>query len=379
MHWQIAWYHQIANFSFLPVTMPELTEVIQTTCNLHGGEFRATLTNYFGTQSLIFDRVEVGLDPMFHVKQPLFFHNSRIFKIPAGKAVVSDPCQLTVHPGQKLYFRISSSFRQTYCDFASTYNTKLTNASLIRRSNHLPTLRTTFTARRGWFSLAQVEVLSGTKAAVIEFTGDSLAEMGLISDELTEQLYLKYPNQLTVLNSGISGNRLLYNAPQDEPLYQTFGTSLAERLPLLMRLHRPKLVICFVGSNDLLLPLISRQAIKQQINPTDFTAQVEELFNLVEMVQSQLLFSNLLPFKLGHGQIHHSANYEQALTLRKLVNSELAHLEPFTSTATAVVKEDQLVPAYDLGDHLHLNQAGGQLLTSQLLPAVEEKLLSISQ
>jgi lysophospholipase L1-like esterase len=379
MHWQIAWYHQINDFSSLPVTLPELTEIIQVTSNLNGGELRITLTNQFGRQPLIFDRIEVGLDPLFHVKQPLLFHNSQVFKIPVGQIISSDPCQLPVHSGQKLYFRISSSFKQTYCDFASTYNTELTNTSLVRRCDHLPTLRTTFNARRGWFSLAQVDILSGTSAKIIEFTGDSLTEMGLISDSLTKMLYAKYPKQLTILNSGISGNRLIWDAPQDQPLYQTFGPSLQTRLPKLLHQHHPAVVICFAGGNDLMLPLISQQALSQQVMAPQFMAHVEQLYKLVEVNNSQLIFSDLLPFKLSHGQVHHSMAYDQALATRQKINWHLAqHTGIFASTATAVVDKNQLVATYDLGDHLHLNKTGGQLLAQQLLPVVE-KIIAVDQ
>ncbi|MCG4787976.1 hypothetical protein L0N33_21895, partial [Roseburia faecis] len=82
------------------------------------------------------------------------------------------------------------------------------------------------------------------KTSIIELTGDSLAETGMIETGLIKQLL----NQAVVVNTGISGNRLLHDAPQDGPLYQTFGQSLIKRAAQSTDPHpHPHPIIALIG------------------------------------------------------------------------------------------------------------------------------------
>lgn len=259
---------------------------------------------------------------------------------------------------------------QQYCDFLSTYDSSLTNAAFIRQYDRYPRLNQTLTARHGWFCLQEVDLWTAALPKVIEFTGDSLAEMGLISASLDYLLQARYPGRYLVLNSGIAGNRFLQNAPQDEAIFQTFGEALITRLPKRLKKVKPKYVVCFAGINDLLLPLISLAARQTQFDAKSFVERVTSFEYDLRQAGSQLIFSDLLPFKLSHGQKKHPAD-QWSQQQRILLNRQLDQFNwIFQASKTAIAQQQHLVPEYDLGDHLHVNKAGGQLLAQKLFEKV---------
>ncbi|MCC7666065.1 SGNH/GDSL hydrolase family protein [Liquorilactobacillus satsumensis] len=375
MKWVPIWQHNCNDFSTLPFRMEELTQIVQVTTNVSGIALRLHLTNLHGKSELVFQKLEFSFDETFHVKHEITLHGTATIKIPAGSRVITDPLKVAVHTGQRLFFRLSSSEPQNYLDFANTYDTTLTNAGMIRKADKLPRLRKSFTARRGWFCLEQIEFWTAAQPKTILFTGDSLIEMGLITDSLTALLNRAFPEKVVTLNSGISGNRLLHDAPTDELLYQTFGQGLLHRLPDLLEIQ-PELVFVLAGGNDLILPLLSLQAGKQKVTAPELLAGVTELQQLVSKSNGTLLLGDLLPFRLGHSnQVKlQTADYEDAQQTRREFNRLLTAKNYVFHNYFVADAQGQLSSTYDLGDHMHVSKAGGIKIAAKLYEKVVRKL-----
>ncbi|WP_057743253.1 hypothetical protein [Liquorilactobacillus capillatus] len=374
MEWKLGWYHNCDDYRALPFTFPELTEVVQATLNLNGDGIRLGLSNLYGEKDLIFQKVEAATDEKFHVKQKVTFAGIEQATVIKGTTLKSDPVHLQVKAGMKLYLKLSSKSVQTYADFCCTYDTTLTNANFVRRYASTPHLHHSMDARRGWFCLNEIEVLTDSQPAVVNITGDSLVEMGQISTSLAEIVYQKRPGKIVFANTGISGGRLLHDAPQDEPLYQTFGPSLLRRAATEAQKLMPVLTIAFIGSNDLIMPLVSKEALQQQIDINDFADGIIQLKKVLQRNHSRLLLGTLLPFSLGHGSVPHSNIYTQTLNKRQEINRYLRRL-PETFDSSQLVEDDKqrLQSRYDFGDHLHLNKRGGQKIATAIWDRIQEE------
>ena len=77
----------------------------------------------------------------------------------------------------------------------------------------LPKLSDTWQSRKGWFCLEEVDVWTKATPKYLEITGDSLMEMGMITAPLMQYLMTVHPDEVTVLNTAISGSRLIHDAP----------------------------------------------------------------------------------------------------------------------------------------------------------------------
>lgn len=374
MEWQLGWYHSCDDYRTLPFTFAELTEVIQAVVNISGSGVRLSLSNLYGKTELVFQRVELSLDEKFHVKQTVTFNGLNQAKVGKGTVVMSDPVWLKVQAGVKLYVKISSRDKQTYSDFCCTYDTTVTNAAFVRNCEGIPHLQHSMNARRGWFCLNEINVLTDSKPKIVNMTGDSLVEMGQISASVAETLYHAYPEKVVVVNTGVSGGRLLYDAPDDERLYQTFGPSLIKRIFAESQKLRPALTIAFIGSNDLLLPLLSREAEGQIITAVEFMQGITQLKKILAQHNSDLLLGTILPFSLGHGAVPHTKRYAQALKKRVEINHCLQRL-PEVLDCSYIVEDGKqhLKPAYDFGDHIHLNKQGGQKIATAVCAKINVK------
>ncbi|MFT9457355.1 MAG: SGNH/GDSL hydrolase family protein [Liquorilactobacillus hordei] len=375
MKWQTAWVHECSDFSTLPFKMTELTEIIQMTLNVSGNAVRFELSNLYGEEDLVFNEVSFSADKKFHVKHRIYYDSKTTIIIQKGTTIMTDALDVKILPGQKVFLRLISSRAQKYMDFASTYDTSMTNAAIVRRAGVNPSLRQTFGARRGWFCLSKAEVFSNYQPKIVSLIGDSLIEMGYVSDSLMALLYQKFPNKVVVLNHGVSGQRLLNDAPQDEPLFATFGMKTRKILPKVLQ-NSPNIVLMFAGLNDLILPVFSQEAKNQLAQAQVLFKEVEYIYKQITSNKSEFMLSTITPFEIGHTKEIHTSVMEQNLLTRINLNKlfqKKYQTELINSAALVEDKTCHLLREYDLGDHIHINKAAGEIIAQNICDKVIAK------
>lgn len=368
MEWSTVWLHECSNFSALPFKMNELTEIVQMTLNENGEALRFELTNLYGKQDILFDEINLSTDKEFHVKQQISFQRQRKVIIKHGSKILTDPVQLRIIPGMKIFLQLISKKPQEYMDFASTYDTSETNAIIVRKADVKAKLSKNNSARHGWFCLRRAEILTRKRAKKIAIVGDSLAEMGYISSELAEVFRSDYPGEITVLNYGVSGQRLLNNAPQDEPLFTTFGMKVRENVKTAID-DGVDLIVIISGLNDLVLPLFSKQAANQVVNEHDLFDEIRYLIDFGRE-SAKIIVCSITPFEIGHGKEIHTKLMEQNISTRLKFNKLLRKYCTNTLIDSASLMGDidqlRLQKKYDLGDHLHINKEGGAMVAQEI-------------
>ncbi|MFT9096979.1 MAG: SGNH/GDSL hydrolase family protein [Liquorilactobacillus sp.] len=372
MKWQTVWVHECSDFSTLPFKMAELTEVVQMTMNVSGNAVRFELSNLYGTEDLRFNEVSFSTDEKFHVKHRIYFDDNGIVTIKKGTTIITDALEFKIIPGMKIFLRLVSNKSQKYMDFANTYDTSMTNAVIVRKAGTSPLLRQTFGARRGWFCLSKVEVYSDYQAKVISIIGDSLVEMGYISDSLMALLYKQFPGKAVVLNYGVSGQRMLNDAPQDEPLFATFGIKTREMLPKVLQ-NSPDLVLVCTGLNDLILPIFSQEAQNQLVKAQELFMEFEYIYEQIRSKGSQVMLGTITPFEIGHTQEIHTSVMEQNIITRIKLNKFLQQKYQNQLVSSALLVENdgfRLLKQYDLGDHIHINKVAGEIIAQSIYKKV---------
>ena len=370
MGWQIAYSRLPHDFSGLPFKMKKLTQLIKITPQVSGGGLRLQLHNHFGDEPLVFDRLEVSdNEKMQGAKMITRGGQTRIVIVSHGTAQ-TDTLPFQVTAGQPLYFRMCATCNQSYVDFSCVYDETFYNAIITRSATATPQLPHNWQARKGWFCLSHLEVWTDQKLPLIELTGDSLAETGMLETGLIKHLQ----GQAVVVNTGISGNRLLHDAPKDGPLYQTFGQALEKRAKeIAYQGSHP--VIAMIGSNDLVLPLIDAESTHELITPTEYLAGVKHLKEIFDAQHCPLIMTTIPPFNPRVAK-EQNRILQDAQAKRLLINQELrkfdwvADLDPVLLDHHGGLKAE-----YDFGDHLHFNAAGGMVVASKIL----EKLMPQSK
>lgn len=338
--------------------------------SLGGEAVRLIFTNQYGDQPLYIDQTTIGLANAASLKSkstyPVYFSGQLKAKILPGKQLVSDPIELAVPDHTQLEV---NSFIQKPTTF-KTFHWDAKQTSWLITGNQTTNLTTptdakTTTAR---LLLSAIEVKRKQKAQVVAVIGDSITDGATATldantrwtDFLAKRLSA---HQVAVINSGISGNRLLTGG---------MGDSALDRLKKeIFQYSGVKTLIVLVGINDISWPGTAF-APKQQI-PT-FEALTEGYKRVVREAHKQgmqVIGATLLPFS---GALPNTPldNYYQPNKdeLRQRINHWIRTSHTFDGVLDLEqgLKDpkhpDRLNPIYDSGDHLHPNDRGNQQMAN---------------
>ncbi|MEC6390874.1 SGNH/GDSL hydrolase family protein [Acinetobacter pittii] len=338
--------------------------------SLGGEAIRLVFTNQYGDQPLYIDKTTVGLIKGQSLKSKsaysVYFSGKLKAQILPGKQLISDPIPLPVPNHSQL---MVNTFIEKPTTF-KTFHWDAKQTSWLITGNQTTNLNTpssakTTTAR---LLLSAVEVKPKRKAHVVAVIGDSITDGATATldantrwtDFLAKRLS---PHQVAVINSGISGNRLLNDG---------MGDSALERLKKeVFQYSGVKTLIVLVGINDISWPGTAF-APKQQI-PT-FEALTQGYKRVVDEAHRQgiqVIGATLLPFS---GALPNTPfdNYYQPNKdeLRQRINHWIRTSHTFDGVLELEqgLKDpkhpDRLNPIYDSGDHLHPNDRGNQQMAN---------------
>jgi lysophospholipase L1-like esterase len=256
-HWVAAWYsppfpttavwscNQVRTFSRQTVRQVVRLEAA-------GERVRVRLTNDLGFEPLVFGEVHVALSSPNGVTEPgtdrtVTFGGERGATVPQGKALVSDPIDLKVGRFQELAISV-------YYPSGAAPAGHLANLEISQGGNHAGE---SVWPRAGRAQspgvVSGVEVDTASPESVLVAFGDSITE-GTCA---TAGAHRDYPDQLSVLlaaqrgsdqswiivNSGISGNRLLHDGSGPKALAR-FGRDALD-------IPGVKAILLMEGINDI--------------------------------------------------------------------------------------------------------------------------------
>lgn len=373
MQWLPSHFQMTHDMSALPFRYGELCQVIKVTPTISDQQMRLKLTNRYGRKGLVFDQVQVADNPQFRGGRSITCRHQQQILIPAQQVIRTDPLDYQVIAGHPLYLKMVATRPQLYVDFASTYQTTVTNAALSRHHDFVPPLSERWHSRKGWFSFEALEVATSARPFQIELTGDSLVESGMVVAELIQHFNQITPNQICWLQTGISGNQLCHDAPMEEPLYETFGRSLLKRFQKPDR--QTDLTIALIGTNDLILPFYSKTMAEQNITPKNIINGFQQLQKLCQARMNQLLTTTIAPLRLF--DLPDPLPAEQIITRQRRAINAWLRQQPWIVDGARHLRDaqDNLAAKYDFGDHLHWGPTGGKVMAQLLIPRIENMLM----
>jgi len=334
--------------------------------SLGGEAIRLVFTNQYGEQPLYIDKTTIGLANAVSLKSksayPVYFSGQLKAKILPGKQLVSDPIKLAVPDHTQL---VVNSFIQKPTTF-KTFHWDAKQTSWLISGNQTTTLNTptdakTTTAR---LLLSAIEVKPKQKAHVVVVIGDSITDGATATldansrwtDFLAKRLSAHH---VAVINSGISGNRLLTEG---------MGDSVIKRLNSeVFQYSGIKTLIVLIGINDISWPGTAFAPKQQTPSFEALTQGYQRVVNEAHQHGIQVIGATLLPFAgaLPNTPLdnYYQPNKDQ---LRERINQWMRTSHTFDG----VLDLDQglkdpkhpnrLNPVYDSGDHLHPNDRGNQ-------------------
>lgn len=273
----------VSSFKYLPVdfdmqaaVMRQRTQRFTFVNNLEGEHLRLRFSNRFGHAPLRMDRVTVGMargGTVSHVTQ-VTLGGSGVIGLSPGQEVFSDEISFPVRAGERIAVSIYVGDAQpigSVCCLSSREMADavfgagdFTDGGAFTPSDPeelMPLLAgEPGSDRMGFFfGFDAVQVLTGDDVKVIAAFGDSITQMAFISDSLAKRLYAAAPGRITVLNAGISGNRLVADATFIKAAGQAiraFGPAGVTRFVHdVFELDKVDAVVTLMGINDIMHPI----------------------------------------------------------------------------------------------------------------------------
>ncbi|HWM42276.1 MAG TPA: SGNH/GDSL hydrolase family protein [Burkholderiales bacterium] len=354
-----------------------LREVVRASI---GGEWvRVRIANTFGTETLVVGEARVALSASAASVVPgtnrvLTFGGKRSIKVYAGSPVLSDPVRLDVKPmaelAVSLYLPGSAEASTTTlfqgASFVSAVSGNQTAAT------HLPSA----SALSAWPFLSGVNVSAEKKAAAIVALADSATLTSEWPRFLAERLQeRRSSDHLGVVSVALAGNRMLHNSASPlgpaSPNPQ-WGESL------LTRFERDVLgqagvqhVIVFIGLNDIAGPGAFFPP-SEAVSVDDLIAGYRQLIARAHEKGLTIHACTLPPLEGNTSLPGYDTPANEAR--RKELNHWIRTSREFDGVIDVdrVLRDPsrptRLLPAYDSGDHLHPNAAGGQAIADAIEP-----------
>lgn len=355
-----------------------------------GNKARIRISNIFGEEPLLIGSAHItrrssgaDIDPNFD--RPLLFHGQRSTTISARSMVVSDPVDLEVAALSDIAISLffPNAAQATTAHALALQTNYVSKEGDFTAAVKFPVAKTI----ASWPFLTGVDITTSARGAIIVAFGSSTTDGdGSTKDAnhrwpdlLAERLQKNGHYDLGVVNEGIIGNRLLSDtqSPGQTGGPPPLGAVYEELGPLLgsaglARFDRDvlaqpnvKYVILNLGVNDILFPGSFIPA-SQSVTSKALISGNRQLISRAHRLRIRVIGATIPPFE--HALFRDPFSDHIYTPEKDKVREELNEWIRTSGEFDAVVDLDkvvrdpshpsQLLPTYDSGDHLHVNDAG---------------------
>ncbi len=363
-HWAPIW-HQAMSRSFLKGKGFgwNKTLVFSLPAPVSGEALRIRFSNRFGAAPY-----EIGALRVFAGGKscPATLGGQQRFQIPMGGVTFSDPCTLPVRRGEEIQLRLyytnainDSNMIEEEANLLPGDQTARSGNEALRR----PLLAKFLGAYNAIPAIEAVELLTEEPARAVVAFGDSITAMSQWTKPLARRLAETYPGEYILLNSGITGNCLLYE-PEGlfGPVYGEMGTKRFERD--VLGIPDLETVIFGLGVNDV---SYLNEKTAGQINLPAYQKEITHMVDELHRRSVRVCMQTITP-RLGVARTM-GKFFPEMEALRLALNDWIRSVGIFDYVfdAEAVVREQRPNGIYyaeglHKGDHLHPNARGGQKL-----------------
>lgn len=349
-----------AQRGFLNQTLREITFI-----SSDGAAVRVHLSNTYGTRPLVIGPASVAVagpqGAVASIPTPLTFNGAGHVTIPTGASIVSDPVELRVHALE----RLAVSLYLPAATGPITYHGASAQSAFVGNGDHVLSANAAWVNRTAtsWYVLSGIDTLSPARygGAVAAF-GDSITAgfdsavntFGAWPDDLARRLSLRAGAQLSVIDAGINGNRVLNRS-------LCCGASGVSRFRAdVIDQAGVREVILLEGINDIgfsqgTSPLTAPHT---DVSAAQIIAGDKRIISAAHAAGLRIFGATLLPFR---GAFYWTPAGEMK---RQAINDWIRRSGAFDGVvdfAAAMAEPGHrqvLTPAFDSGDHLHPNNAG---------------------
>ncbi len=411
-HWKKVWGYVPIDFGIPIGTLEDTLEIIRIKNNVRGSAVKIKFSNLYGKAPLFLEQVYVGkiLTGSSEIKEirEVTCQGKAQVAVPEGGSLDSDSIPFPLQENEDLAVMVYLKEKQELYSLCQTWSAKGWQSSFFKgNTGGAPAQAGMSTVEafpffgydehecNGAFGVSGVQVLTGDAVTTVACFGDSITHMSYYFDPLQEILYEKYPGQITLVNCGIGGNRVIYDASfvKDMPgCGRCFGRAGKERFAEdVYEDVSPDIVFLMEGVNDCMHGVDFK--LEGQV-PTGAMI-FEGLRAMIEKAHekgSRVYVSTVMPFGGGSGKDDEQpqggkedkkdkedkdVREEARLALNELIRSHKDLADGFVDLDEVVRKQEDahaMKEGLHLGDGLHPNETGGRVIAEAIAKRMIETI-----
>lgn len=393
MKWNTAWSYLPIDYGTSIGTVENITQRSYFTNNVSGTKVKLRFANRYGNQELVFERVVIGqIKPgkqqIDEIKKVTYQGQERI-QIPVGQEFYSDELEWNIEANTEIVVSIYIKEKmnvQSACQtwLAKSWRTRygLCGDYTLEQKFEEVECRTVYpyveadpNKSNVIVGISEILIEGEKNVKNVTMFGDSITHMSYYSDALAYELYEAYPGQVTVVNRGIGGNRLLHNAsylPQNDGHGRCFGIAGNKRyMKDIFENNTPDTVLILEGVNDIMHPHQFQHNKDEVVSAEDLISCVKEMIDVIHEHAAKVYLGTIMPFKLEQVDWLELAEdtrnqYNEWVRTQNITDGIL----DFDQALRDEKEKDRLEDGTHIGDGLHPNITGGKRMAS-LVPVKE--------
>lgn len=366
-HWIASWGYRPIDRNKLFYEVENETQRVISRHNIRGNAVRLAVSNEWGDHELHFDGIWTGKPEK--TRTQVTFDGKKELSLAPGEIRYSDIISMEMVPGDELYIEsyVKKKTRvQTVCKVKSELMVQ------VRVHKGAPEEADIYpwesAADNRFYGVFRIDILTEDPVRTIAAFGDSITNHGHWSGSLARRLYDAYPGAVSMINLGISGNRVLRDASNQKNLGGAFGIAGIKRFePDIFGPELPiDLILVLEGVNDLIHPGYDT-TLDETVTAEEIIEGLTFYVETAHKHHTPILLCTILPFDRFRLKGQQEMN-EKALA----VNDWIRHQNvadgflDFSEAAKDPNAPLQLAPECDSGDHLHPSAQGGETIAAAI-------------
>lgn len=318
MEWKAAWRYRQIDYGTVIGTIENITQRTILKNNLNGEQIRIQFSNRYSNERLVLERVIVAkkMKDKEDILQPvaITYNGSERIELAPNEEFYSDAIQWGIQAGEDIIISAYIKEKINVQSSCSTWSAKSWNTMYglggdYTLEQHIdgkgseeiyPYVAADVNKSNIAVGFISIEVLTKDKVRTVALFGDSITHMSYYSDALSELCFKEYPGQITFLNLGIGGNRILHDASHMEGMPgegRCFGIAAMERFEDdVYGLTKPEVVVFLEGVNDMMHPYQFNH-LDEAVTKEMLQEGVESLIACAHNHGSKVYLGTVMPFR----------------------------------------------------------------------------------